>query len=285
MFQKNILKLVLFIFVLFLLNGCKEDSNPSTPQTPHFEAEGLIIQDATKKIIFAVHQGIILREYNGQILQDTLVAPLNALSDHFSVKFLDANKNIINPPTDSDHSLGFNITDKSILSVVQDDPKEYAFHLKGLKEGKTTIEFLVNHMGHSDFRTPKIPVKVVVDTTKHGEPIAVLFSYEENNQQLASATTNSTTGKITLKLRDTTEHIKIEFLDENNKKFQPEYPLHNFELVFDDNTIATFIREADEPWVVRFIGKKIGTTKFQFKLIVNGNAEFVSSKINVEVTN
>ncbi len=279
---KNTSILIFLFIVSLLISSCKENDTPSEPQTPHFEAEGLIIQDATKKIIFAVFQGNLLKDFNGNKLMDTLIAPLNALSDHYSVKFLDANKNIINPPADDDHSFGYDITDKTILQIIQDDPKDYAFHLKGLKSGTTTIELRVNHNGHPDFKTPKIPVKVIVDTTKHGEPVGVILSYEENGLEIVNATDKISNKNIVIP-KDTTDHIKIEFYDANGKKFQPEYPLHNFTLEILDNTIVSYIKEADEPWVLRFVGKKLGQTQFKIKLLVNGVAEFTTANINIEV--
>ncbi len=283
MLFKNKYPFILALIILSMfISSCKENSNPTEPQTPHFEAEGLIIQDATKKIIFAVFQGNILKDFGGNKLLDTLIAPLNVLSDHYSVKFLDANKNIINPPTDNDHSFGYDITDKTMLQIIQDDPKDYAFHLKGLKLGVTTIELRVNHNGHPDFKTPKIPVKVIVDTTRHGEPVGVILSYEENGVELVNASDKSFNKNVVIP-KDTTEHIKIEFYDENGKKFQPEYPLHNFTIEILDNTLVSYIKEADEPLVLRFIGKKLGQTQFKLKLLVNGVAEFTTANINIEV--
>lgn len=275
--------LIIFIPLITFFIGCKEDSNPTTPQTPHFEAEGLVIQDVTKKVIFAVYQGKVLREFNGIMLMDTLIAPLNALSDHYDVKFLNDKKEIIAAPSDKDHTFGFSIDDKSILDIYQHTQGEFAFHLKGLKIGKTTVEFMINHLGHADFKTPKIPVKVILDTTKHGEPVGVLLSYEESGQLLANATLSNSTGTISVRLNDTTDHIKIQFYDANNIKFQPDPTIHDFDIVFDDGTVSSYIKQAGEPWVCRFIGKKVGTTYFTLKLKHQGEVKFTFAKIKIEV--
>lgn len=275
--------LAIIIIISIFFTGCKEDSNPTTPQTPHFEAEGLVIQDVTKKIFFAVYQGQILKEFNGIRLQDTLVAPLNALSDHYDVKFLNDKKEIISAPTDKDHTFGFSIDDKSVLDIYQHTVGEFAFHLKGLKIGKTNIVLMINHLGHADFKTPKIPVKVILDTTKHGEPIGVLLSYEESGQLIANATLSNSTGTISVKLNDTTDHIKIQFYDANNIKFQPDPSIHSFDIVFDDATVSSFIKEADEPWVCRFIGKKVGTTYLTLKLKHQNEVKYTFAKVKIEV--
>jgi len=81
------------------------------------------------------------------------------------VKFLDAKKGIMNPPVDAEHEFAWMITDTTFFEIIRDNPTDWAFHLKGKKEGKTTLELQVLHLGHVDVRTPKIPVIIKEDTT------------------------------------------------------------------------------------------------------------------------
>lgn len=157
------IKLLLVSFLTIILisvTGCKKEENPVTPPSEHFEPEGWVVRDETQKPVIVVFQGTILKQFNGAAVSDTLYAPLNSLSPHYSVKFLDADKTIINPPSDDDHTLGWIISNSSLLEVHQDSPGDWAFHLKGIQLGQTDIEFQVLHMGHSDVITPKIPVVI-----------------------------------------------------------------------------------------------------------------------------
>ncbi|NUN10958.1 MAG: hypothetical protein HUU54_17415 [Ignavibacteriaceae bacterium] len=277
--------LLLFIFatISIFLTGCKDESDPVTPPSEHFEPEGWIVRDATLKPILVVWQGVIQTSWEGNQVIDTLFAPLNALSEHYSVKFLDVNKKILNPPSGADHEFGFAIGDTSIFSIVQDSPTDWAFHLKGKRTGNSTLELQVQHLGHVDVKTPKIPVRTVIDTSAYGEPVGIRLSYEEDATLLVTATSATTTGSLVVTKDSTSDHIKVEFFDENYRFFQPEYPLHMLGITVTDTTIARVFEETGEPWVIRLAGLKQGTTLVIFRLMVGGSAEFTSSSITIQV--
>jgi hypothetical protein len=283
--KSNLISRVIFslFLVSIILTGCKEESNPITPPSEHVEPEGWLIRDATAKPILVVWQGVIQNQWNSSAISDTLYAPLNTLSDHLSIKFLDKDKNIFNPPTNSDYNLGWVIGDTSALSIVQDSPTEYAFHLKGKKEGKTTLVLQLRHLGHTDARTPQIPVIIKEDTSTHGEPIGIRISFEEDGTVLANATTLSSTGTIEILKDSTTDHIMVEFYDEHGHYFQPEYPLHTLASDVNPVGIFQFLPEAEEPWVFRIKGLTIGTAALTIKLMVGSTAEFISFPITVNV--
>ena len=274
---------LLVVLLTFTTTSCSDETDPLIPPSEHFEPEGWVIRDATTKPILVVWQGVIQTTWNSTSVPDTLYAPLNALSDHFSVKFLDINKNIINPPTDTDHQFGWLITDPAKLSIVQDSPTDWAFHLKGLIKGTTTLELQVLHVGHVDVKTPKIPVIIREDTTAYGEPIGLRLSYEEDGTVLATASDIVSTGSLDVQKDSLTDHIEVEFYDDQNRFYQPEYPLHSLGFTVANPTIAEIFPEAGEPWVIRVKGLANGSTTVTFKLIVSGVAEFVSFPINVNV--
>jgi len=283
---KNILIQLSFIGLTFLFiffNGCTNESDPLTSQSEHFDPEGWIIRDATTKPILVVWQGEVQLMWNGKAISDTLFAPLNALSDHYSIKFLDAQKNIINPPSDADHTLGWNITDTTYLSIIQDSPTDWTFHIKGKKNGSTSIEFFVEHAGHVDVRTPLIPVTILEDTTKFGEPVGVRINLEENDVELVSADKTTSTGLLEIEKDSTTKHLEVEFYDSKGKYFQPEFPLHQLAVEITDNTIAEILTETNEPWVIRVKGLKSGSTFIKLKLMVGGISEFTSANVLVVV--
>ena len=274
---------LLISLLIFTTISCSDETDPVIPPSEHFEPEGWIVRDATTKPILVVWQGVIQTTWNSTSVPDTLYAPLNALSDHFTVKFLDINKNIINPPADPDHQFGWLITEPSKLTIIQDSPTDWAFHLKGLIIGTTTLELQVMHLGHVDVKTPKIPVIIREDTTAYGEPIGLRLSYEEDGTVLANASDLVSTGSLDVQKDSLTDHIEVEFYDDQNRFYQPEYPLHSLGFTVANPTIAEIIPEAGEPWVLRVKGLATGSTTVTFKLIVSGAAEFVSFPINVNV--
>lgn len=274
--------LLFTIILLPVFTSCSDETDPVIPPSEHFEPEGWVVRDATTKPILVVWQGIIQTSWNSTSVPDTLYAPLNALSDHFTVKFLDINKNIINPPTDADHQFGWLITDPSKLSIIQDSPADWAFHLKGLTIGTSTIELQVLHLGHVDVKTPKIPVIVREDTTAYGDPIGLRLSYEDGTV-IATASRTTSTGYVDVEKDSLTDHIEIEFYDDQNRYYQPEYPLHTLDFTIANPSIIQVLPEAGEPWVIRVKGLSTGSTTVTFRLMVAGSAEFVSFPINVNV--
>lgn len=274
--------LLFTIILLPVFTSCSDETDPVIPPSEHFEPEGWVVRDATTKPILVVWQGIIQTSWNSTSVPDTLYAPLNALSDHFTVKFLDINKNIINPPTDADHQFGWLITDPSKLSIIQDSPADWAFHLKGLTIGTSTIELQVLHLGHVDVKTPKIPVIVREDTTAYGDPIGLRLSYEDGTV-IATASGTTSTGSVDVEKDSLTDRIEIEFYDDQNRYYQPEYPLHTLDFTIANPSIIQVLPEAGEPWVIRVKGLSTGSTTVTFRLMVAGSAEFVSFPINVNV--
>lgn len=282
-FNFKILVLFTTISILFLINGCKEESNPVTPPSEHMDIEGWVIRDATSKPILVVWQGVIQSLWNGVRMSDTLYAPENSMTDHYSIKFLNDDKEMFNPPTSSDYSFGFNIADTSVLGIYQHSSTEYEFHLKGKKEGKTTLELVINHLGHVDARTPKIPVIVREDSTSHGEPVAIKVSIESSGAELATATTTSSSGVIEVNKDATTSHLKVEFLDDHGHTFQPSFPAHTLAGVGTPSGSFEFLLEENEPWVFSLKGLTVGNANLVLKLMVNGTSEFTSFPINIKV--
>ena len=130
---------LIILVIVFTTPGCSDETDPVIPPTEHFEPEGWVIRDATTKPILVVWQGVIQTTWNSIAVPDTLYAPLNALSDHYTVKFLDMNKNIINPPADTDHGFGWLITNTSMLEIIRDNPTDWAFHLKAVSYTHLTL--------------------------------------------------------------------------------------------------------------------------------------------------
>lgn len=150
-FRKTIIFISISIVVLFLTSCNSHD--PVAPQEDHFEAIGTVIYDATGAEIVRILRGIT---------SDTLTAQVGVLSDHYNVKFINDDEEVVDPPTDDpEQSMEVSITETNLLETETDMPGAFEFHLRGKATGNTTIEIKLLHNGHSDYRSGLIPVKIV----------------------------------------------------------------------------------------------------------------------------
>ena len=133
--------------------ACGDNNSASTDQHEHFEAEGWNLYWDDWQLAYSVYRG----KADSSIKEMHVNA--NCMSEHIHVKFLDDNKKEVEPPTDDEHSLSWEIGDEKILDL--HSCGSWGFHLKGVKEGETTLILKVNHHDHADVRTPAI--RVVVD--------------------------------------------------------------------------------------------------------------------------
>lgn len=282
----NILKNVKgFLYILIAASlavfytGCDEDDSPAETGE-HFDPLGWMVVDATSKPVLVLWMGAIQTEWEGIALQDTLIAPLGSLSPHYSVKFLNENKGIIPAPTDANHSLAFAIGDTAKLGTVQEG---WSFHLRGKQEGNTTVEFQVLHLGHIDVRTGLIPVVVKLDAASEQEAAGARVAYEENDSTIAETNGATVTGVLNIKVNEQTDHIEVEFIDDEGFTFQPPVPPHSLRVEAADTNIASIEYEAEEPWVFRATGKAAGSTTFRVQIIVQEAIEFTSAPIPLTV--
>jgi hypothetical protein len=170
------------------------------------------------------------------------------------------------------------------VEVYQDDPvnEPWAFHLRGLRQDTTSMEFLVLHQGHSDFRTPYI--KVMIDPCATSVPEGAVIIDESTGSIIAKDSAGIVTGQISVNVNDTTDHTVVYFLDDEGNRFQPYYPQNTLASLIADAGIAEFISEApNEPWVFRIRGIAQGLTSISFRIFRNGNFFYGSRLITIQV--
>ncbi len=156
LFHKHfkMLFIVFFVIVISLtITSCSKDDDPLSPSEEHFEAIGMVIYDASGKMTVKILRGETT---------DTLNAETGKRSDHFTVKFYNEDEVLVDAPEDEHHSFAAQIDDITIAKLWQHEGEEggFEFHIDGLKSGITNIEFFIEHEGHADYRTGKIPLKV-----------------------------------------------------------------------------------------------------------------------------
>lgn len=155
MFKSSIrfLLSVLLSIIILHFNGCQKDDNPLAPEEDHFDAIGMLIYDASGKQVAKILRGVT---------SDTLNAESGKISDHFTVKFYNGEEKIVNPPASEHLKFTAKIDDETVAKFWQHpgEEGEFEFHIDGVKKGKTLIEFFIQHEGHNDFRTGKIPLQI-----------------------------------------------------------------------------------------------------------------------------
>ena len=143
---------VFSIILCTFFAACGDDNSASTDQHEHFEVEGWNLYWPDWSLAYSVYRGKVDPKHK------ELHVNANCLSEHLNIKFLDDNKKEIAGPKDDEHSLGWEVGDKKILDIEWEGG--WGFHLKGIKEGKTTLVLKVNHHDHADARTPEIDIVV-----------------------------------------------------------------------------------------------------------------------------
>jgi hypothetical protein len=276
-FNNLLILIILISFSSVLFFRCNEEE-VTTPPGEHFEAEGMVF----------LQSGITVASIFRGVTTDTLIAPEGGRSDHFDVKFYDENQNVINPPSDPDHMLAWEIENDNLVAVYQHPGEEggYEFHLDGLAEGNTHIEFFIVHEGHNDFRSGLIPVKVEHDTTAHGEPIGIILKDEESGDTLVIVNNHDSTvtGSVEISAGDTTDHIEVVFFDENGIEFQPEVPDHSITITSNGTNIAGITGlDPGEPFAFKVNGVNTGSTTLSIELLHEGTVEETFSGIPVIV--
>lgn len=158
----RILSLLALVFVMS--TGCGEDKNPNAPAEEHFEAEGILLLQG---------QAVVLKVFQGR-LDMTVASELSVgigVSEKYTMVFLDHDGIAMEEPgheheshEEQDHDFGYQISDQQVLRLVKlSTDGEWEFRLQGIQEGSATLELQVLHVGHVDFRTPPIPVRVIPD--------------------------------------------------------------------------------------------------------------------------
>lgn len=147
----NLAKIIVILVLSITIISCSKDE-PLSPHEDHFEAEGMVFYESGIKIV-EIFRGVT---------RDTFFVPLNGMTAHINVKFLNPEKREIDPPDYKKKPLAWSISDTTIVGVKQHEGERgsYEFHLEGKRAGTTLIEFFVLHEGHPDYRSGKIPVKV-----------------------------------------------------------------------------------------------------------------------------
>ncbi len=271
---------------LFVFAGLScSDDDPVSPQAEHFEAIGIQV----------LQSGVVILDYYGpdygagdNIARfDTLYAS-QGLNPHWETMFYNEDGDLVEPPSDADKSFGAEFADASVAEIWwhEGEEGEYEFHLRGKKEGRTTVEFKVLHAGHADFTT--LPIPVVIGTeVLHDAPIGVKLKDEESGDLLATAwlaDSSKFEGSLTVDAGSTTDHIEAVFFDSNGTEFWPGVPPHSLVVESSNETIVTVTgQEPAEPWAFRLTGETTGSATITVYIYHDGSVGKTFTPVPVTV--
>lgn len=259
-FTKLVSIVILAIIASFslFLTSCEEEHTHGPEE--HFEPYGLQLRDASKAIYLKVFNGQIDAQYAQEF-----EAPLNNMTEGYTIEFLDKDGNIVEPPSGNDYNVGFNFTNKTLAEIYKHDGEKYEFHIKGLKLGETELEITFNHNDHVDFRTPKIKVHVEETSDIHIHEIKVIDNNTKNifvtidHDSKVSGAISNEVGK------DTT--LKFLLLDKEGKEIIIENT--EYSLIVDyANTInlSEFDSSNLKDCLLKITGKQKGNSKIYLSI-------------------
>ena len=264
------------------LAACGKD-DPLTPQEEHFEAEGLVLIDAGQRF-FRYFQGRIDSD-NGRV--EALEVPHGQLTSKWSIRFLDEDGNEMAPPGGEGHTFTWEIENKSIVEVVQDDGDEgkFVFYMRGLEDGETTIKLQISHEGHVDFTT--LPIPVHVEEEFEAEGLVIIESgYRFFRYFMGEIDSGEGRAEVLEAPIGLTPHWRIMFLDENGDEIDPpEDPEFTFGwTIADPGILEVHQDEGDEgSFDFHLRGLQEGETTIVLKVDHDGHTDFSTQPIPVHM--
>ena len=153
------MKKILIVIALLYLTSCSEE-NPITPITPHYEPDGMWISETSNPNDTTFYY---VNDRNNPFPTGDSVfnIQLNTVT-HYTVYFLDSNRNLMAYPQEPDKWLSWviNSGDSTKISIYKNNPSDWAFNLRGNVVSTAYMRLQVMHIDHADFITPYISVHV-----------------------------------------------------------------------------------------------------------------------------
>ena len=138
--------------LLLMLAGCDNPASGDSHRHTHADAAGLeVVSDG--KVIFKYHSGEVTQPNPHRLkIGSEYLLKIFLLNDH--------GEHIHTEDLDAAYSLDWHIEDEQVLSIRQHENNDpWSFHVTGKTEGKSRVQFMINHGTHSDLSTPEIQQK------------------------------------------------------------------------------------------------------------------------------
>ena len=116
----------------------------------------------------------------------------------------------------------------------------------------------------------------------------VVYSFTSNNDSslLVSYFESETPQKVEIANNDTSNLMRIYFLNESREEFQPLSSDYALRITFGNNDLLEDLILNDtgsEKWDFKLIGKNLGNTDIKFRILHLNHDDFKSKSVDVEV--
>ncbi|ACF12518.1 hypothetical protein Ctha_0046 [Chloroherpeton thalassium ATCC 35110] len=310
------IKFLVFALVsaLFFTTACDDDDDGMSPNSEHFEANGVYISDGGVKVF----------DYFGPNLpnRDVVLGPIeiNAGDNgHWDVNFYNESEQVVEGPiNESDKFLVIEIKDTSVVEVwdAHNEVKQtlkttegwtqyqfntgvYGVHIKGLKPNEETrMKIKVYHIDHNDFTSPEIKVRV---RNQVGTNLVKLFegTTKRTHAYLNDASVNSyysSTFGDTLNLNTgESKSLEAKFFQATmvekqagyeiteGDQFTPSVPLHSLNVITNNDVIASIDQENMDTWEFKLTGESAGTCTITVQIYHDGHLGKAFHSIPVKI--
>jgi hypothetical protein len=105
-----------------------------------------------------------------------------------------------------------------------------------------------------------------------------------NGVDIVTVKEGQVSGSISVKVGEETDHIAVYFLDDHNDRFQPTGKDYSLGWALGDETVAGVYRDPGEEWEIHIVGKKVGQTTIEIRLLHVGHVDFRTPPIPINVT-
>ena len=139
--------LLILLLTTLLFTACSD--NPASSEDEHTDPKGLEL----------VHDGEVVYEYlNGSLTEHSHLHFHAGEGYPFEVHFLNENgEHVHSEDLGEGYSLGWEVENENVLEIHQhEEDTKWTFHLKGISEGGSKVQFKLDHGDHSHLETPPV---------------------------------------------------------------------------------------------------------------------------------
>lgn len=115
-------------------------------------------------LVLLQNETVLVSQDNGVVTYpegDAIEVPVSETTETIQIRFISEEGHRFIPDT-GEYQPGYSIDNTDILEIIHPiDNDEWSFRLNGLSEGTTEIQIELQHLGHLDFQSQKIQVRVI----------------------------------------------------------------------------------------------------------------------------
>ncbi|MBK8233802.1 MAG: hypothetical protein IT349_16430 [Candidatus Eisenbacteria bacterium] len=229
-----------------------------------------------------------------EVATGRLLAPVGGVNDSIDVRFVSPDR-LLFAPEGEPYTLGWEITDPSLVEVEVDPLDPWRVLIRGKVAGTTTVRWKILHEGHSDYTSGPIPLTVHVPNA--GDAGSADFVLKLNGVWVATGRDgvlfSETCGSrppavnlLTAAVGDTTDLFNFQRLTEDCRG--EDYDDAEYSLLFEfENGCMGGTVNHPEHWgeitLFHLVGVTAGRTHLRITVLRNDAIAYVTPPIPVEI--